>query len=226
MSQMYDILMSLPLFKGASNERISDIVGATRFHFLKFGAGEVIANAGDPCSHIRFIISGKATSTITSDDNRFRISQTLSAPEVIAPDFLFGRATTYPCTVVALEQTGILQIEKNDYVEILHTDRVFLYNFLNLLSRNAQKSVDGMLAVTTGSLAERIAFWIIALTQHNATDIVLSCRHRDLYTMFGVQRSTFYATLDEMKSQGLIDYEQNEIRITSRRLIKEKLLGG
>lgn len=224
MDSMYDILLGLPLFKGVSHNKISEIVGSTKFHFLKFAPGEQIVKAGDACSHIKFIISGKTSMEIVSDDQRFRIKQTLSAPEVLAPDFLFGRTTTYPGTVTALETTGIMQIAKSDYVDILHTDRVFLFNFLNLLSRNAQKSVDGILAVTTGSLEQRIAFWIIALTQPNASDITLSCRHRDLYTMFGVQRNVFYTTLDRMKQEGLIDYAQNEIRIISREKLKDKLL--
>lgn len=221
---MYDILLGLPLFKGVSHQRISEIVGSKKFHFLKYSPGEAIVTAGEQCSHIKFIISGRTSMEITSDDGRFKVTQTLSAPEVIAPDFLFGRTTTYPGTVTALDTTGIMQISKPDYVDILHTDRVFLFNFLNLLSCDAQKSVDGILSVTTGSLEERIAFWIVALTQHNATDIRLSCRHRDIYALFGVQRNIFYAALDRLKEQGIIDYEQNEIQILSRQRLKDRLL--
>lgn len=81
---------------------------------------------------------------------------------------------------------------------------------------NAQKAINGVLALTNGSLEERIAFWIVALTQRGGTDIVLSCRQRDLYSLFGVQRSSFMATLDSMKARGLIDYNQQEIKIISR----------
>ncbi len=135
---------------------------------------------------------------------------------MIAPDYLFGRATHYPCNAVALGPTGILQITKHDYVKILNSDPVFLFNFLNILSMNAQKAIDGVLALTNGSLEERIAFWITALTQRGGSDIVLSCRQRDLYSLFGVQRSSFMATLDSMKARGLIDYNQQEIKIISR----------
>lgn len=223
MDSMYEILMELPLFKGVSYDNISKIVESTRFHFLKYLDGETIVNAGDACTHIRFIISGKARLSIGNTDGRFKVSQTLSAPDVIMPDYLFGRATHYPCTATAIGPTGILQITKQDYVTILHADQVFLFNFLNALSMNAQKAVDGVLAVTTGSLEERIAFWIIALTQRGGTDIVLSCRQRDLYSLFGVQRSSFMATLDGMKSRGLIDYNQQEIRIVSRTDLLELL---
>ena len=105
---------------------------------------------------------------------------------------------------------------KSDYIKILNTDEIFLFNFLNILSKNAQKAVDGILAITTGSLEERIAFWIISLTQRGGTDITLTCRQRDLYSLFGVQRTSFLATLESMRNRGIIEYNNNEIRINSR----------
>lgn len=223
MSSMFDILMELPLFRGVTRERMAETVGMAKFHFLKYLPGENVVEAGDPCSHIKFIISGSTRSTIVNSDKRFKVSQTLTAPDVIAPEYLFGRATNYPSTVTALEPTGILQIDKSDYIKILSSDDVFMFNFLNMLSLNAQKSSAGVLALTTGSIEERIAFWIIALTQPSGKDITLECRHRDLYSFFGVQRSSFIATLDEMKAKGILDYTQNKISVIDRRSLIELL---
>lgn len=220
---MYEILMGLPLFKGVSRYKISEVVGMTKFHFLKYLEGETVVTAGDPCTHIIFIISGKLRVTIANSNNRFKVSQTLEAPNVLAPEFLFGRAPFYPCTAVALEPVSILQISKTDYTKILNSDEIFLFNFLNILSRNAQKAVDGILAITTGSLEERIAFWIISLTQPGGTDIALTCRQRDLYSLFGVQRTSFISTLDSLKERGIIEYDTNEIRINSRQSLLEIL---
>ena len=66
------------------------------------------------------------------------------------------------------------------------------------------------------NLEERIAFWIIALTQKSGTDIKITCKQRDLYSLFGVQRTSFIATLESMKQRGMIDYSQNEIIVISR----------
>jgi transcription regulator, CRP family len=216
MDSMYEILMGLPLFKGVSRQRISEIVGMAKLHFMKYLAGETVISVGSPCTHITFIISGSVRVSIKNPDGRFCVSQTLKAPDIISPEYLFGRATTYPCTAVAEAPTGILQISKTDYLKILDTDRVFLFNFLNILSRSAQKSVDGVLALTNGSLRERIAFWIICLTQPGGTDVKLTCRQRDLYSLFGVPRSSLIATLDAMKAEGLITYAPGEISVVSR----------
>lgn len=223
MDSMYDILMRLPLLSGVNRDKISEIVGMAKFHFLKYLPGETIVTAGETCSHIKFIISGKARLSISNGDGRFKVSQTLSAPDVIAPEFMFGKATQYPCSGVAVDTTGIVQISKSDYMKILNSDDIFLYNFMNILSKKAQKSIDGILALTSGSLEERIAFWIVALTQRGGEDIALECRQRDLYALFGVQRTSFIATLEGMKARGVIDYDQNEIRVKSRRDLLEIL---
>lgn len=224
MDSMYEILMELPLFKGVSYDKISKIVESTRFHFLKYLDGETIVNAGDACTHIRFIISGKARLSIGNPDGRFKVSQTLSAPDVICPDFLFGRETRYPVDVVANDTVAIVQLTKQDFLDILNSDRIFLFNYLNIISVNAQKAVGGVLAVAAGALEERIAFWIIALTQPGGTDIKLTCRQRDLYSLFGVQRSSFLSTLERMKAMGMIDYDSTEIRIVSRRALLDLII--
>lgn len=219
MTSMFELLMDLPLFRGVSHSRLADIVGEAKFHFLKYPKGETAIRAGDACDHITFVISGSVRSTIENDSGRFAVSQTLTAPAVIAPDFMFGRYTRYPCTVETLEPTGILKISKQDFISILDSDKIFLFNYLNMLSVNAQKSTKGIMSLTNGVIDERIAFWIIALTQPDGTDIKLSCKKRDLCSLFGVQRATFEAGLSSMKERNLIDYTNKEISIYSRQAL-------
>lgn len=224
LNSMYENLMRLPLFNGVSYNRISEIVGNTRLAFMKFLPGERIVSAGDPCTRLMFVIGGKVRLAVRNSSDRFIVSQTLESPSVVSPDFLFGRNTLFPASVTAIDTVSIMEIEKNDFINIIRNDEVCLFNYLNYISTNAQKAVDGVLALTSGSLEERIAFWIIALTQRDAKDIVFSCRQRDLYSLFGVQRSSFISTLDSMKERGLINYTPTEISVTSRSELRSVLL--
>ena len=216
MDSMFDILMELPLFKGVSKEQMEKTVGSAKFHFLKYLPGSTIFREGDPCTDLAFIISGTVKITIVNPDGRFSVTQSLEARDVISPDFLFGRLTCYPGTIEAVDTVSLLLIPKSDYIKILLSDQVFLFNYLNLLSMNAQKAVEGILAVSTGNLAERIAFWISALTQPRSFDIELVCRQRDIVGLFGVPRTTLRATLEELKEQGLIDYSLYGIKVKDR----------
>lgn len=221
MDSMFQTLMQMPLFHGVSYNKLSEIIGKHRFHFLKYADREKIISAGETCTHLSTIVSGKARVTICSPDERVKVSQTLEAPEPIAPDFFFGRTTRYPASVAAIGECGIMQIEKNDYIEIINSDRVFLFNYLNMLSINAQLSTDGVLALTSGDLRKRIAYWIVALTQLNGKEITMECRQRDLYAVFGVQRQSLTAALGEMKESGILEFTATRIDVSDRKsLIK------
>lgn len=214
---MFETLMGLSLFKGISDTSLSKTVGANKFHFLKYSPDSVIYNAGDPCLDVTFILSGTVRITIANPDGRFSVSQSLGANEVISPEFLFGRITRFPGLVAAVDTVSILRIPKSDYINILNSDPIFLFNYLNLLSMNAQKAVEGILAVSTGDIAERIAFWISALTQPRSFDIVLESPGRGLSPLFGVPRTILKSVLDEMKERGLVDYSPGIIRVLDRR---------
>lgn len=204
--------------------RVSEIVGKTRLGFLKYLPGDPLVRVGEPCTGIKFIITGSVRLTIHNVSDRFRVMQTLNAPSVISPDFLFGRDTLYPADGVAIDTVSVMQIAKSDFISLLHEDEIILFNYLNILSTNAQKAINGVMALTSGSLEERIAFWIIALTQMDATDIVLQARQRDLYALFGVQRTSFMAALDSLRDRGIITYSTNEINVLSRRELRSVLL--
>ncbi|MDE6582462.1 MAG: Crp/Fnr family transcriptional regulator [Duncaniella sp.] len=214
---MFETLMNLPLFNGVSYNRLSEIVGNTRLSFLKYLQGETLIYPDDPCNSLKFIISGKVKMTVSTHDERFSVTSTLDAPSVLMPEYLFGRSTVYPCRVVAAETVSVMQISKSDFTRLLSTDEVFMFNYLNHISSSAQKSVEGVLALTSGSLEERIAFWIIALTQRDSKDIVLSCRQRDFCAVFGVPRSSLVAALDHLKELGYIEYTPVSIKVRSRR---------
>lgn len=216
---MFDTLMGLPLFKGVSYERMSKTVGSCKFHFLKYLPGNTIFEAGEACNDVVFILAGAVRITIKNPDGRFLVRQTVDAPDVIAPDFLFGRHTLIPGTVVAEDTVSILRINKNDYITILNSDPVFLFNYLNLLSMNAQKAFEGILAVSTGEVAERIAYWISVLTQPRSHDIEMECTHRDLTALFGVPRTTLKAVLEKLKNDGLINYTPHLINVLDRRAL-------
>lgn len=226
MSSMFDILVDLPLFRGVTHERIADTVGLAKFHFLRYNPGDTIANQGEDCIFLRFIISGKIKISIANRDERLIVSETLEAPDVIAPDYLFGTNPKYPGSIVAVEPTSIVQIPKSDYIKILATDQIFLLNYVNYLSMNAQKCVEGILSVSRGSLEERFATWVVALTQPSAKDILITCKQKDLYSMFGVQRSAFMQMLEYLEDKGYITYDQTQIRVKDRRTILSLMRNG
>lgn len=217
MENIFDKLLHLPLFQGVSQERLQDTVEKVPFHFLKFRKGEKILSCGDECSHVRFIVSGRVRLEFESKVLKFKISHELEAPEVIAPDYLFGLDTSYPFSVTATESCGILQLAKQDYMAMLRTDDVFLFNILNYLSRNSQMRRSQLLNLGNASVQERLVMLVSAFTSQRSQNIAITFRQRDLCRLLGARRPALVSAISAMKDKGLIDMPSSTtITIASR----------
>ncbi len=64
MNSMFEVLMELPLFRGATRERMAETVGMAKFHFLKYLPGETVVEAGAPCTHIKLTLIHMTEPTI------------------------------------------------------------------------------------------------------------------------------------------------------------------
>lgn len=226
MNSMYDVLLQLPIFQGVSRNKISELIEKMKFHFLKYPNGEKIVSIGEECNHLKFLISGEIRSELVTQNEKMRITETIQAPNVIAPEHLFGRDTYFPANLYAVGTVGIMQIEKASVVQMLQEEPIFLINLLNILSRRSQKALESFTALSSNDLKERLAFWVLSLTQQKSTDIRIICKQKDLYAFFGVQRSVLLSTLDELKNNGIIDYNAKEIMILDRSRLKDMLFGS
>lgn len=190
----------LPLLKGASLQRISDIVGAMKLHFFKAAPGETFIAAGDACRSLVFVLSGSVRLTVAhgAEAASFTVEQTLSAPQVIAPDNLFGLSTVYPCSVTAIEPVGLMEISKEDYRRMLNIDPVFLFNYLNTVCAASQRSQSGLGAIAAGAAQERIAYWITTLSQPGATEILMHSTHREIHQLLGMTAAALRSAVEKL----------------------------
>ncbi len=223
MNSIFDVLVDLPLFRGVTVERMSEVVTKTRFNFQKYAAGETIVSQGEQCDSLLFILAGRVRLIVSDDATGLRVEQTLCAPDVVCPDCLFGLSTTYMATAVAIDNISTVSVSKTDYLDILACDRIFMINYINLLSKNAQLNVRGVLSIANGELSRRIALWILALTQARAEDITIICDAKALAKMMGITPRAIEATLQQMVTNGIISYHANQIHINDRRLVTKML---
>lgn len=213
---IFDTLLGLPLFQGVTRERIAEVVGKARFHFLKYSPGEVILKPGQHISHLRFILSGKVTSTVSDSEGCLTVAQTIVGPDVILPDFLYGLVTHSPCTVTSITSSSVLQLEKADFLKILSMDEVFLINYLNNLSLEAQQSYRAAIQPESGTVEFRLAEKIVSLTQKTARNIVVTATLDGLCRILDTDPMTLQHALKALKTKGLINFDEHKIEVIDR----------
>ena len=214
---MFELLLQLPLFQGLSTEALSALVEKYPFHFLKYHDGDSIVNAGDTVTHARFVVSGNVRLNMPFNNLQVTLSQTLSSPHVLGPDWLFGMTTIHPYSVTAKGECGILQITKSDYVTMLQSDKVLLFNILNYLSLRGQNSATTMLDTQQGSIGERLKLLVKTFTTRTSTDVELTFRQKDFCTLLGTQRNSMQKAMNELMDSGLINFSSNKLEIINLR---------
>ena len=221
MLDMYELLMQLPLFQGINRSRLAELIETTKFHFLKYPAGTQIVSHNEPCTHLKFLISGKIRTELVNQNGKIRILEEFNAPNVLAPNFLFGANTHYPYDIFAVEDTGIMQIDKPTFISLMQNEEIFLINMLNLTSYRSQRSFESFSYLTAGDMKEKLANWILNFTNRQGENIRIVCKQKDLYTFFGVQRTVFMHALNELKESDIIDFNMREIAIHDRYALQE-----
>ena len=73
--------------------------------------------------------------------------------------------------------------------------------------------MSSILATRDGSVMERFAMLVDALSITGATDVTLRFKQKDLCALLGTQRTTLIASLDKLSDEEILDYDSNELHI-------------
>lgn len=137
--QIYDKLLGLPLFQGMSSSDLQDIVTRVKFGFHKYARNTVIADEGDRCEGIIFLLSGDVEMISVSADHALRITEFPVLPFALEPDRVFGLQQYYCRKYIAKTQCNALFVRKADIILLATEFMVFRLNLLNILSTSSQR---------------------------------------------------------------------------------------
>ena len=135
---MFDTLRSLPLFRGASAEDISLLVEKIPLEFDSCARGEEVVASGCRCDRLIILLSGNVSQKTRVASGRIVLSQLHGAGFCVAPDSLFGLYNDSSSAIVAETDVSLLRISKGNLLELLEMSRIYLVNYLNMLSFRAQ----------------------------------------------------------------------------------------
>ena len=166
--QIYDRLLQFPLFQGMSRDDLEIVAGHTRFGFLKVPAGRQIIHAGDPCTHLYFLINGTLKIETFSDDRRYSVTEQMSSPYILQQESIFGYYQRYTHDFYALTDANFLTLDKEEVVRLSEDFLVFRLNLMNHLATQTQKLIQSQWRRNPLSLRERIVRFLFQHTLYPA----------------------------------------------------------
>lgn len=213
---MYEMLMDLPLFKGVGKDQISYFLEKTNIDFLNYPDSATVVDSGDPVKMIKFVISGRVRIIHPLDSASMSVEEIAGFGRVLGAERLFGITTGYPYRVEALGKTSVMEFSKEQYVNLLHSDRIYILKFFNYLSLRAQRPVEAMMHYSHDDIRSRLCVLISMLTDPGSSGLAINATDDALAGYCGKTREEVSAWKESAQEAGLITVSDGCIRVRSR----------
>lgn len=213
--QIYDRLLQFPLFQGMSRDDLEIVAGHTRFGFLKMTAGRQVIHAGEPCTHLYFLINGSLKVESFSDDGRYSVVEQMSSPYILQQESIFGYYQRYTHNFYALTDVNFLMLDKEEVVRLSEDFLVFRLNLMNHLATQAQKLIQAQWRRSPQSLQERVVRFFFLHTLYPAGPKTFHILMNQLAQEVGDSRLDVSRVLNAMQTEGLLRLRRSIIEIPS-----------
>jgi CRP-like cAMP-binding protein len=125
----------------------------------------------------------------------------------------------YNESAAALEDSEIYQIQKNDFVTLIYSNREVANRFIKMLSNNLIEKEERLLSLAYNSVRRRVAEALLMLQQRHQNNPSIHISREDLSNIVGTATESLIRTLSDFKEEGLVELKAGQVRVLdSRRL--------
>ena len=196
-----------------SRDDLEIVAGHTRFGFLKMTAGRQVIHAGDPCTHLYFLINGSLKVESFSDDGRYSVVEQMSSPYILQQESIFGYYQRYTHNFYALTDVNFLMLDKEEVVRLSEDFLVFRLNLMNHLATQAQKLIQAQWRRRPQSLQERVVRFFFLHTLYPAGPKTFHILMERLAEEVNDSRLNVSRVLNRLQTMGLLELHRGRIEI-------------
>ena len=219
-----EFLSFVPIFSDLPGDTLEKIekVG-TRKNFQK---NDVILMEDEVGSALFVIITGKVKVSRTSNDGREVILTILSDSDFFGEMAILD-GQTRSATVIAIEETELFLIQRNDFLTLLKEYPEVSIALLQELTKRLRATDVKIKALSLKDAEGKVATVLLQLAddlgkiKQGKVEIEKLPLQQDLANMAGTSRETISRTLHSFAKKGLIELDSNKLRILDYEKFKE-----
>lgn len=124
--------------------------------------------------------------------------------------------SSYAESAVAMVDTELQLILKNDFGTLLYANREVSAKFIKLLANNLVETEQRLMEMAYQSVRQRVAgslLKILETEQHDKTEQAVSLSRKDLAGIVGTATESINRTLGDFRDEGIVELNDHEIRI-------------
>ncbi|GAB4414124.1 MAG: hypothetical protein OHK0039_21700 [Bacteroidia bacterium] len=181
-----------------------------------YKAKEVIFHEGSYPYGLLLVNKGKVRTYKTNEDAKEYVTGLFKEGDYIGYLPLL-RDTPYEESAMAMEDTEIVVIPKNDFFTLIYNNRDVSHRFIRLLSDNLSEKEEELLHLAYDSVRKRVADALLHLREkfhesnQGAFSMVVTRDH--LASLVGTSKECVIRVLSDFKDEGLVETKMSEITI-------------
>ena len=224
MTSLSDFLLFVPIFSDLQKETIDKIaeIGIRKL-YKKINVILMEEEAG---SALFVIISGKVKVARTSNDGREVILSILTDSDFFGEMAILD-GLTRSATVIALEDSELFIIQRNEFLQLLHDHPETSIALLQELTKRLRAADMKIKSLSLKDAEGKVATVILQLAddigkiKKGIVEIEKLPLQQDLANMAGTSRETISRTLHSFAKKGLVELEGSKLRILNYEKFKE-----
>jgi DNA-binding response OmpR family regulator len=180
-----------------------------------FNKRTTVYQEGKRPRYLFYVISGKVKGFRTNDDGKEYITDLFTSGDFIGyPAIIEDK--NYDESAEVLETADILQIPKDDFLQMIYTDISIATKFIRLITQNVREKEERLLNLAYSSLRKRVAKALVDI--HNKFNSGsegqrIAIPREDIAQYVGTATESLIRTLSDFKAEKLIEIKDGKILI-------------
>ncbi len=171
-----------------------------------------IFSEGDTPSYVFFINTGSVKTFKAHPDGKELITNLYKENDFFGYEPLLENST-FTDAAIALEDSELVMIPKNDFISLLHNQPDVSASFISLLCKKVADKEAQLLHLAYNSVRQRTAEALLKMWQLKKGVGPISILRDDLAKMVGTASESVIRVLSDFRDEGLIEMEGTKIKL-------------
>jgi DNA-binding response OmpR family regulator len=201
-------------------EKLSD-----QYEVQNFDKKQTIYTEGKRPRFLYYLVKGKVKSFRTNEDGKEYISNLYSDGDFMGYTALL-EDKNYDDSASVLENSEIMQIPKDDFLQMVYGDISIASKFIHIITQNVKEKEERLINLAYSSLRKRVAKALVDIVskfklEEQSSPIEIS--REDIAQYVGTATESLIRTLSDFKAEKNIDIKSGKILVTNVDKLKNLL---
>ncbi|THU30726.1 response regulator [Niastella caeni] len=173
---------------------------------------QTLYQEGKRPKYLYYLSKGKVKGIKTHPDGKEYITDLFSDGDFIGYSALI-EDKNYDDSTVILEDAEIMQVPKEDFLQMIYSDINIAAKFIRIITQNVKEKEERLLNLAYSSLRKRVAKALVDIYEKFGENKPIEILREDIAQYVGTATESLIRTLSDFKAEKLIEIKEGKISI-------------